>query len=205
MKHLVWDKVMKDKLLACLTPLDDENRETMAAIMIDMETQLVKLSKATQEEFKLNLQVLFQLEFGNHPPFKAFVNEAKVISLLYTNQMLYEKAGTVAMTAFDIAMSMGGSEAIVESFYSVMDTQRQVRQNHSTLEDRSILDWATSNILCHDNIIAKAARIYVDGMPSLKLPRHRVGVLKKKTESSYRASKVLTRMNSEKGRYPFLS
>ena len=54
---------------------------------------------------------------------------------------LYKEVGQVAMIAFNIAMSMGGSEAIVESFYSVMDTQKLVRQHHVTLEAQSILGW----------------------------------------------------------------
>ena len=42
-------------------------------------------------------------------------------------ELLYadSAAGKVAMTAFDIGLAMGGPEAIAESFYSVMDTQRQ--------------------------------------------------------------------------------
>jgi hypothetical protein len=95
---------------------------------------------------------------------------------------LYDKAGSVAMTSFDIATSIGGSEAIAESFYSVMDTQRQVRQLHTTLENRTILDWATSNMLNREDVISKAAKLYVE------LPRHHVGVMKKKTEKSYKAS-----------------
>jgi hypothetical protein len=66
---------------------------------------------------------------------------------MYTVEALYNRAGQVAMTALDVALSMGGSEAIVESFYSIMDTQRQVRQHHETLEVRSIMDWATENVL----------------------------------------------------------
>ena len=76
------------------------------------------------------------------------------------------KAGKVAMIAFDIALSMAGSEAIVESFYSVMDTRRQVRQVHTMLENRTILDWATSNVLNLEQIISKAAKLYVKGSPS---------------------------------------
>lgn len=93
------------------------------------------------------------------------------------------------MTSFDIAMAMGGTEAIVESFYSVMDTQKQVRQHHVTLEDRTILDWATSNVLNSEDIIAKAAKFYVDGsMAKPRLSRHRVGNLKRKSRDSYKAS-----------------
>lgn len=113
----------------------------------------------------------------------------QVIRMLYTNELLFTKAGPIAMTSFDIAMAMGGSEAIVESFYSVMDTQKQVRQHHVTLEERTILDWATSNVLNSEDIIAKAAKFYVDGsMAEPRLSRHRVGNLKRKSRDSYKAS-----------------
>ncbi len=202
-RFLVWDKAMKNELLSCLQPTADNN--ITSAVVADPETQLIKVSIAPQETSRLNLQTSFHFEFANHPAFVAFVDEGKVTSLLYTNEILYDKVGIVAMTAFDIAMSMGGSEAIVESFYSVMDTQRQVRQQHSTLEDRSILDWATCNVLNLDGIVSRAARLYVDGMPSIKFPHHCVGTLKRKTSTSYKANQVLTHMKSERGRYPFLS
>ncbi len=110
----------------------------------------------------------------------------------------------LAMTAFDIALSIGGSEAIVETFYSVMDTQRQVQQHHATLEARTILDWAAGNVLNSEDIIKEAAKLYVDGKDK-ELPRHRVRNLKKKSEDSYKASQVLSRLKQEKGRYSFLS
>ena len=50
----------------------------------------------------------FEVEFSNHPPFKVFINEEVVVEALYNKSSLYETAGTVAMTAFDIALAMGG-------------------------------------------------------------------------------------------------
>ena len=64
-----------------------------------------------------------------------------------------------------------------------MDTQRKVRQEHTTLEDRTILDRSTSNVLSIENIVCKAAKLYVDGSSVVKLPWHRVGALKKSTET----------------------
>lgn len=203
LRHLAWSKDMKNTFLLCLNPIEDNG--IITAVLADPETKLMCMKTVPQEACRLNLHPLFAFKFANHAPFEAFSDEAKVVSLLYTDEMLYGKAGNVAMTAFDIALSMGGSEAIVESFYSVMDSQREVRQHHATLEDRTILDWATSNVLNSEGIISKAAKFYIDGVSSLQLPRHRVGTLKRKTSTSFKASQVLRRMKSEKGRYPFLS
>ena len=194
---------MKNIFLSCLKPVKDDG--IITAVFADPETKLITMKTVQQEACRLNLHPLFAFGFANHAPFEAFLDEAKVVSLLYTDEVMYSKAGNVAMTAFDIALSMGGSEAIVESFYSVMDSQREIRQNHATLEDRTILDWATSNVLNSEGIISKAAKFYVDVVSSQHLPRHRVGTLKRKTSSSFKASQVLRRMKSEKGRYPFVS
>ncbi len=203
LRHLAWSKDMKGTFLSCLKPIKDDG--TISAVFADPETKLMSMKAVPQEACQLNLHPLFAFGFDNHASFEAFLDEGQVVSLLYTDEVMYGKAGNVAMTAFDIVLSMGGSEAIVESFYSVMDSQREVRQHHATLEDRTILDWATSNVLNSEGIISRAAKFYIDGVSSLHLPRHRVGTLKRKTSTSFKASQVLRHMKSEKRRYPFLS
>ena len=71
---------------------------------------------------------------------EARIKEESVIEHLYCNSVLYNTAGTTAMAAVDVAMAMGGCEAIVESIYSVMGSQSQVSQLNSTLEDRTLVD-----------------------------------------------------------------
>ena len=186
-----------------LKPVKDEYIHVAAAVGIDPEATLLEMTCETETTDKVNLHKVF--EFTNHPTFQAEVEESKVVSLLYTDETLYDIAGSVSMTAFDIAMSLGGSEAIVESMYSVIDTQRKVRQHHTTLEDRTILDWSISNILNVEDIVSRAARLYIDGSSTVKLPRHRVGRLKKKNDRSYEGSQVLTRLKREKGHYSYLT
>lgn len=205
--HLVWEQDMKTKLLLRLKPVNSEHQQNAGAVAADPEAKLMKMKKDTgiANGGQVQLHPSFEFHFLNHSAFQATVDEGKVVSLFYTDESLFGIAGTVAMTAFDIAMSLGGSEAIVESFYSVMDTQRKVRQQHATLEDRAILDWSTSNVLNVEDVVRKAAKLYIDGSSELKLPRHRVGTLRKKTNNSYTASQVLTRLKKEKGRHPFLT
>ncbi len=156
-------------------------------------------------DVQLHLSKLFSFEFLGFTQFLASISEEAVTSLMYTNEALWQKAGQVAMIAFDIGLTMGGSEALVESFYSVMDTQRKVKQNHATLENRAILDWSTRNVLRLEDVITKAAKIFVDGDREKNMQRHRVGCLKKKGEKSSKVSKVLKRIKDDKGRYHFLA
>ena len=62
-----------------------------------------------------------------------------------------------------------------------------------------------SNVLRSENVISQAAKLFIDGDQQRKLPRHRVGYLKKKGKKTYQASQVLTRFKDDDGRYLFLS
>lgn len=202
LRKLIWEKDMTQDLLSCLDPVKGNGIES--SLLVDFETSLIKMEPGVEDVHKMETRTLLMFEFANHPPFEAYIKEETVVETLYTNSALYNTAGPVAMTAFDICMAMGGCEAICESFYSVMGTQKQVGQHNSTLEDRTLVDWSMSNVLRSENIIAQAAKLYVDGDPQMKLPRHRVGYLKKKGQNSHKGSQVLSRLKSNDGRYKFL-
>lgn len=61
---------------------------------------------------------------------------------MYTNETVYSRFGKHFCLMYDVAVAKGGTEAIVESVYSVMDSQKQSgRQSNETLVNRSIVDW----------------------------------------------------------------
>ena len=182
-----------------------QDHEIRISLLMDFETFLIKLEPLDVDKHKMETRIPFRFEFANHGPLEAYVKEEAVLEALYTKSALYDEAGQVAMIAFDICMSLGGSEAVCESFYSVMATQRQVGQSNSTLEDRTLVDWSMSNVLRSENVVSKAAKLFIDGDHRLKLPVHRVGYLKKKGKYSFGASQVLSRLKCDDGRYPFLS
>ena len=61
-----------------------------------------------------------------------------LIKLCYPQ--VYKKAGKELCTAIDVAVAKGGCEAVVESFYSVMGTQRKGNASNEVLELRSLVD-----------------------------------------------------------------
>ncbi len=166
LRKLVWEKDLTQALLSCLLPANDN--KIHKELLTDFNTFLNQVEPVDADERKLQHQQVFRFQFANHSSFEAYVDEEAVVKILYTNSLVYEEAGPIAMTAFDIAMSMGGSEAICESFYSVMNTQKQMGQHNSTLEDRTLVDWSTSNVLSSENIIAEAAKLYVNGDTTLR-------------------------------------
>ena len=202
-RHLIWDKEMKTMFLSCLSAVNKSILPT-SSLAADFDTLLVKMQRVQRPLHEMAIHQLFEFTYANHEPFEAYIVEDEVVRVLYTNEVIYTIIGPVACTAFDVAMAMGECEAIVESFYSVMDSQRQVEQDHVPLEDRTLVDWDMSNVLRSADVVSRAARLYIDGNKDLGLPRHRVGCLSNKSSNSYMASQVLTRLQNDEGWYPFL-
>ena len=203
LRVLVWDHELKDVLISCFSVVGNErgDDEDSSPSSLDGGAELLQMDVAEQPEHIFLTQCNFILQFAGKEPIKAQLLEEEVIKALYCNKLLYtdSAAGKVAMTAFDIGLAMGGPGTIAESFYSVMDTQCQHGgQNHGTLEERTLFDWASSNVIQSEELIRRSACMHLDGQKEERLPRHRVSA------ESYKASKVLTRFANVHGRYPFL-
>ena len=78
--------------------------------------------------------------------------EDKIVRKLYIPQL-----DPAAGAAFNVTMAMGGCKAILESFYCVVESKRQVIQDHVTLEDRTLVDWTMSNVLKSTGVVSRAA------------------------------------------------
>ena len=73
---------------------------------------------------------------------RAMFNEKEVFSSFYKKEGLYEALGREMCIVLDIVNAMSGSEAVVESYYSVMKSQTQSGgQSNYTLVQRTNVDW----------------------------------------------------------------
>jgi hypothetical protein len=83
---------------------------------------------------------LLTLEDTSGRPFKAKLNEAQVYHSIYTDERLFNEIGCEGCITIDIALAKGGTEAIVESYYSVMKSQKMCGgQCNATLALRYVL------------------------------------------------------------------
>ena len=208
LRRLVWDEELKAILISCVKIVEEKSEESdKGLVSLHNGGYLLQMEYVEPSEHVFLTHCEFRLHFSGKEPVMVQLLEEEVIRALYCNEVLYGDpvVGQVAMTCLDVALALGGPEAVAESFYSVMDTQRQYGgQNHSTLEDRTLLDWATSNVIQSEDMLICAAKLYLDGKKEECLSRHRGGQLRKSNSSSFKASKVLARFANEQGRYPFL-
>ena len=85
---------------------------------------------------------------------------------------VYKKAGKELCTAIDVALAKGGCEAVVESFYSVMGTQRKGNVSNEVLELRAMVDWSFPHPYRCQASTEDVADIYANGNERLHLPSH---------------------------------
>lgn len=91
----------------------------------------------------------------------------------YNDEIFYKRVGKEFCIALDVALNIGGSEAIVEGFYSVMKTQQQDgNQSNETLYQRTIVDWLFPPPINCPVSIREVAKIYLDGNSEYRLDRH---------------------------------
>ena len=101
----------------------------------------------------------------------------------------------------DIALSKGGPEAIAESFYATMRAQQQVGgQYNDTLITRTKLSWASVRL--YGDILRDSIKLYFKGDNHIKA--HRSTIFFSSRATKYSTSKVIDRVDAEKGRCPFL-
>ena len=85
---------------------------------------------------------------------------------------MYVKAGKELCTALDVALAKGGCEAVVESFYSVMATQKKDNISNEVLELRAITDWCFPQPYRCQASTEEVAGIFANGNDRLQLPPH---------------------------------
>ena len=86
----------------------------------------------------------------NGKQIKAVVDEPVLIETLYNVKEIYSRIGPEFMIALDVALANGGSEAIAESFYSVMDAQKQrCHQSNPIMELGTKIDWLLPHVGNH--------------------------------------------------------
>ena len=124
-----------------------------------------------------------------------------------TIQQIYEAVGKEMCTAIDIALAKGGTEAVVESYYSVMKKQSTgSHMSNDTLDLRTMVDWCYPDQGVCPATLTQVAMLHATGSSKFGVEKQRAPI---HTDSRNRSvysgrSKVLQRMKKEKAKLPFL-
>lgn len=163
--------------------------------------------KERTDEFQLEEHFSIKLEGASDQVCLA-LSEAAIWKEIYTNPVVYNLLGRVACVVLDVVYNMGGSEAIAESYYSVMNSQRfDGGQLNETLDMRTLVDWCLPPVLACPNSVSAIAKIYREGDDG-KVNKHRCQLFhdkKGRAYNKYVTSKLLDKQVNVDRRLPFFS
>ena len=135
---------------------------------------LLKEFKVKAEKFEMEDKFMFTYDDSSCI---AILDQATALSTFYTSDGIYSMAGKEFCIALDVALAMSGSEAVVESYYSVMKTQKmEGGQLNDTLVERTNVDWCFPMPVQCEETVKDVASLYLDGDKDAGLPRHRMPV-----------------------------
>ena len=178
-------------------------QEYGVACMQSSGKHLTQHFTSLERDSSVGIRQTFTLTLLDGKKVKAVLDEPMLIEKLYTVESIYTKLGPEFMLSLDVAIASGGSEAIAESFYAVMDTQRQrCHQSNKIMELRTKIDWLVPYIgNCTDNLIEGIAQKYLQrhSSPLLRDPRSIRNFFKRG-----RKSKVIHRIKNMPVKYPYL-
>ena len=105
----------------------------------------------------------------------------------------------------DIVLAKGGPEAIAESFYNCMRCQQLPGgQSNWVLTTRAKVAWCLPSIEKCDNVISEAVDIYHAGDEQINRHRENLSFTSNK-HKNFSVSKVIDRVDADRGRCPFLA
>ena len=165
--------------------------------------QLTQHFTTMKGDNSVGIRQIFTLTLLNGEKDKGVLDESKLIKIMFTVESIYSKLGPEFMLSLDIAIASGGSEAIAESFYGMMDAQRQrCHQSNEIMELRTKIDWLVPSIGNNtDNLVEGIAQKYLEihSSPLLQDPRSIKNYFQRKNQS-----KVVHRIKNMPVKYPYL-
>ena len=97
-----------------------------------------EIKSSTNFELESSFNITF--EDGSNSTF--YLDEKVLFGAFFKNEEFFKKVGRESCVLLDFCWSLGGSEAIAETFFGMMSNQRKDGgQLNKTLEARTIIDY----------------------------------------------------------------
>ena len=130
----------------------------------------------------------FTLENGEY--IIASLNETSLTHEMYTNKDLYTRLGQSFCLVYDVSLGKGGSEAVVESIYSVLKSQ----QPHGNLTNHVLV--ARTSIDLHCPLSPLGIMDFIDEGAVLHVEKRNPAICK----TNFGLFKVMKRMMGDEGK-----
>lgn len=123
---------------------------------------------------KTEIENEYKLKFGEEV-YTCRLNEREFYKTFYRNEEFFAAVGKEFCIALDVALNMGSSGDVFDSFNSVMESQKlNTGQDEETLAQRAIVDWLFPAMPTeYLNTVDEIAKLYRDGDRRYGLSKHR--------------------------------
>lgn len=214
LRDLIWNPKYIDILSACLVVENDGGKSVSFLDYLREEKKIPVEHVAEQvglvTSFKtvntnyFCLKNVYEMKsaIGN---VNVSVNEENIYKSIYTDPDIFALLGKEVCICIDISLAKGGTEAIVESFYSSMKAQTKYGgQTTDTLALRTKLEWTLPPVLQAGKVISGTATVYLNGCKERNYKSHEWPTLGDASSAKYKISKVVDRIANEHVSLPFL-
>ena len=184
----------------CFNVIEDDTVKELSQLVGDSYVEYFNLQKNSCSVFELSSK--FKVKLNTHSePFLVTLNESNLYKFIYTNEGLFNDIGKAGCIILDFSFSIGGSEAISETYFGVMNTQKQSSQDNDTLDMRTLINFTMGDVSSCPEAIANIAKTYTDGDLAHKAAKHRANIFvdkRQRTLNKYVVSKAVDNIRNKK-------
>ena len=154
-----------------------------------------QVCEATQKRGSFIFPNRYEAQFSK-ATFNVVICEENTIKEIYQNAELYGKLGVEMCICIDMSLAKGGTEPIVESFYSSMKAQTMYGgQNNDILALRTKLEWLLPPVIQADKLVHGTAHVYLNGDKLKSYQGHKWPTIgDRRHKKPYATSKVVDRI-----------
>ena len=219
LKMLIWDPNYIDILAECLkvikkdgtmellsTHFNDKNAGKAESVRDELGLlRKFQVCEATQKRGSFIFPNRYEAQFSK-ATFNVVICEENIIKEIYQNAELYGKLGVEMCICIDMSLAKGGTESIVESFYSSMKAQTMYGgQNNDILALRTKLEWLLPPVIQADKLVHGTAHVYLNGDKLKSYQGHKWPTIgDRRHKKPYATSKVVDRIANSETSLPFL-
>lgn len=200
---IIWGEFFPDVFSLFLKTIDKANNKLVSS-RLDSSAS-VKSCERVQSEF--DLMEKYDVILSDDTSFMVAFEEDNFIQEMYTNEAVYGSIGKEFCVIFDVFYGKTGTEAVVESFYRVVEAQEQDGGQHlETLGDRAKVDWRLPAVVSCQRAVKEMATMHIDGDKEHNRKKHRIPVFRdpRSIRKNDGMSKVITRIATTEPPLPFL-
>lgn len=203
----VWGDNFRTVGLSMFKIVDGQQKGSYLSELTNLPQDLF-VSQFMVDSNNFSLETSFSLCLGNSEQnFNVRLDEEKLWEALYSDESMYKLVGKEGSIILDFVYNIGGSEAIAETYFKVLEAQRQDNQNPDTIDMRTLISYVIPVPSQCPKSIKSIAEIYSQGDLKKKVKSHRTNIFtdeRERASRKYVVGKAIDNFNKKRTGCPYI-